>query len=71
MFAIAGCYLCVRAVADALLSPVAAWPRQLVPPQPGCGGMRHRARLLTAAGVTRVVCAMMQWDNFYIESAHF
>lgn len=74
MFAIDGFYLCVMAVADAGLSqrgPIAARSHQLVLPQPGCGGMLRRAHLRTATGVTRVVCAMMQWDNFYIESAHF
>lgn len=74
MFAIDSCYLGVVAVADAGLSrrgAIAAQPHQLVLPQPGCGGMLHRARLRTVTGVTRIVCAMMQWDNFCIESAHF
>lgn len=74
MSAIDSFYLCVMAVADAGLSrrdPITARPHQLVLGQPGCGGMLPRAHLRTATGVTRAVCAMMQWDNFYTESAHF
>lgn len=72
MFAMDSFYLCAVAVAGAGRSwqgPAAARPPQLVCPSPPARHP-HRAQLPDTA-LTRAACAMMQWDNFYRESAHF
>lgn len=70
MFAIDSFYLCVMAAAElaepnhcpaAPAGPSPAWLRRVL----------RRPHLRTAAALTQIVCAMMQWDSFYIESAHF
>lgn len=69
MLAMDGLYLCALAAVGAGQGAATAQPPQLV--SPSLAGRDPRWAQLPDMGLTLLVWAMMQWDNFYRESAHF